>query len=66
MSRNPVFLFAYLTFRVQSAKVRSSNTSKPGKYMAMSAATDILESHSRPTLRAGVIAMIMGISDLRM
>ncbi len=34
--------------------------------MAMSAATDILESHSRPTLRAGVIAMIMGISDLRM
>jgi hypothetical protein len=34
--------------------------------MAMSAVTDILASHSRPTLRAGVIAMIMGISDLRM
>ena len=34
--------------------------------MAMSAATDILASHSCPPLRAGVIAMIMGISDLRM
>ena len=66
MSRNPVFLFLRLTLRVQSAKVPFLNTSKPGKYMAMSAATDILASHSRPTLRAGVIAMIMGISDLRM
>mgnify|MGYP003110826879 CR=1 FL=1 len=34
--------------------------------MAMSACLDILASHPRPTLRAGAMAMVIGISALRM